>query len=133
MTISPSGFPEDPNYLGRTFMSEPSGGELARRIDQLERRLESGFTNLDTRLDSLVTEKTILAYLATRDAEMKGIKDDIIELKKANLHIKKSVEDVRDEALAAKRFAWQIGIPLGAFMLGVVGFVYNLAQTGVAG
>lgn len=112
-------------------MTEPSGGELSRRIDQLERRLETGFMGLDARLDTLVTEKTILAYLAARDAEMAAMREDIADLKKDDNNIRREVLVVRQEAQAAKRFAWQIGIPLSALMLTVLGVVYNLAQVKV--
>lgn len=113
-------------------MHEPSGGELSRRIDQLERRVESGFNNLDNRLDTLVTEKTILAYLAARDAEVTGLREDVAELKQVDIDLRMEVSGVRAEVQSAKRFAWQVGVPVAALMLGIIGFVLSVAQTNIA-
>lgn len=102
---------------------EPTTGELARRIDEQSRRMDAGFRDVNARLSDLPTEKTLLALLAARDAEMKAMRDDIDELKVEG-------KESRRRADEAKRFGWQIAIAGGTFMLGVIVFLFQVMQSG---
>ena len=62
---------------------EPRPAELARRHDDLSARMAAGFNEIGRRLDRVPTTDIMLAYLATRDQEMKANSEDIKDLAKA--------------------------------------------------
>lgn len=107
----------------------PSTGELSRRMDALAKDVREGFSeirsDLSNRFDKVPTNEIILAWLATRDAEVKALGDDVNELKI-------EIKSARAEASAAKRFGWQIAIGGGGLLLAVVTFLGDLLPGGAA-
>lgn len=108
---------------------EPRPAELARRIDALDARVAEGFRDFGIRLDRMPTNDVLLAYLATRDQEMKTNGEDIKDLTKglADERSERMQADQRiiDQAAAAKRWIVTAGISGAVLFLGILGFVLD--------
>lgn len=87
--------------------------------------MDEGFRDVNARLQDLPTEKTLLALLAARDAEMKAMREDIDD-------IKGDVKESRRRADDAKKFGWQIAIAGGTLLLGVIVFLFQVQSGGAA-
>ena len=107
--------------------SGPSTGELSRRMDALAKDVREGFSeirsDLSNRFDKVPTNEIILAWLATRDAEVKTLRDDLLE-------VKSDLKEARKESSAARRFTWQIAIAGGGLLIAVVTFLGDLLPGG---
>jgi hypothetical protein len=117
---------------------EPRPAELSRRMNDLRDEMRTSFRDISVRLDRMPTNDILLAYLATRDAEMKAQGEDLKELTAglAQERVERiaavgAEQQAREAALekmtirieASRR--WGIGIALsgGSLLLGVVVFV----------
>lgn len=124
---------------------EPTHWELSRRLDAQEKRLEQGLASIASRLDELPSEKTLLALLATRDAHMQALADDVRAVEKAvaaearareaavlkeEVARKSENEATERRATAARNFAiGAIGLTVSA-LLGVLGFINQIGGAG---
>lgn len=119
---------------------EPRPAELSRRIDDLSVRVAEGFREVGMRLDRMPTNDILLAYLATRDQEMKTNGEDIKDLAaslanertervQADAHEKaereKADQRIVDSAATAKRWAVGVALTAGGTLLGVLTFVLD--------
>lgn len=59
---------------------EPRPAELLRLYNELSARVADGFHKIELRLDRMPTNDILLAYLATRDQEMRTNGEDIRDL-----------------------------------------------------
>lgn len=86
---------------------EPRPAELSRRIDALDARVADGFRELAMRLDRMPTNDILLAYLATRDQEMKANGEDIKDLAgiMANERAERMQADEREKAARERAIA----------------------------
>lgn len=115
---------------------EPTPGELQRRLDELGRRMDGGFRDVNVQLSALPTEKTILALLAARDAEMRALADDVRD-NAAAIAAERADRKAADSAIesradSARRLTWTIAGILAPLMLGVIVFVFQLSSGGSA-
>lgn len=124
---------------------EPTHWELSRRLDAQEKRLEQGLSAIASRLDELPSEKTLLALLATRDAHMQALADDVRAVEKAvaaeararDIAIAKEEAARKSENEATERRATNarnfaigaIGLTISA-LLGVLGFINQIGGAG---
>lgn len=124
---------------------EPTHWELSRRLDAQEKRLEQGLAAIASRLDELPSEKTLLALLATRDAHMQALADDVRAVEKAvaaeararDIAIAKEEAARKSENEATERRATNarnfaigaIGLTISA-LLGVLGFINQIGGAG---
>lgn len=117
---------------------EPRPAELMRLYNELSVRVADGFHKIELRLDRMPTNDILLAYLATRDQEMKTNGDDIKELTAAIADERnerkaadKDVESRLNEKIAAledrlqkgRTLAWSITGVVSAIILGGGGYI----------
>lgn len=114
-------------------------------MNDLRDEMRTSFRDIGVRLDRMPTNDILLAYLATRDQEMKAISEDLKELT-ADLAQERSERMAGDAAeVAARETAisgqasrieasrrWGIGIALsgGTLILGVIAFITQLGGAG---
>ena len=120
---------------------EPTPSELARRIDDVSRRMDAGFRDVNERLSSLPDKEMILALLATRDVELRNVREDVGDLAKSLVAERaeriaaldaerKSRGEAFKESLAsatsARRFAITAALTSVGLLLGFLGFLTTL-------
>jgi hypothetical protein len=121
---------------------EPRPAELSRRVDDLRDEMRTSFQNIGVRLDRMPTNDILLAYLATRDQEMKTLGEDVKELtaaiaqERAERQAAVASERTDRESAIKEQAAriensrrWGIGIALTALgvLVGVVTFIVNVS------
>ena len=103
----------------------PSTSELSRRIDELTRLVRD-----------LPTEKTLVALLAARDAEIAALRDDVRDLTKALAEERAARvsgdKEIVSESASAKRWAVGVAISGAVAVIGFVGFLMQIAGGGAA-
>jgi hypothetical protein len=122
--------------------TEPRPAELSRRIDEVGKRMDAGFRDVGIRLDRMPTNDILLAYLATRDQEMKTLGEDVKDLaaslgketaeRRASMEAEKAARTLqakedRDRAEQTRRFAMTFALSAVVAMLGLSAFIINLA------
>lgn len=124
---------------------EPRPAELSRRMNDLRDEMRTSFRDIGVRLDRMPTNDILLAYLATRDQEMKAISEDLKELT-ADLAQERSERMAADLTERTDREAqskeqatrieasrrWGIGIAISAagVLLGVLGYITQIGGAG---
>lgn len=121
-------------------VEEPRPAELSRRVDDLRDEMRTSFRDIGVRLDRMPTNDILLAYLATRDAEMKSMGENLKELtaglaqeRVERIAAVSTEQQARETAMKeqAARIEgsrrWGIGIALTGLgtLVGVVGFILN--------
>jgi len=108
---------------------DPRPAELARRIDELARRQDSGFRDIGSRLDQMADEKTLLALFASRDGAITGLVDDVKSLTAAldaeRVARQAAISKVEDDRKADRKWTFGAIITAGGLVLAVI---VNIAQ-----
>lgn len=121
---------------------EPRPAELSRRIDAIGKRLDDGFRDMSARFNEVPTEKTLLAYLAARDAEQRAMRDDIKDLatsltketaeRRGAIEHERTARETqakedRDRAERTRQFFLGFAVTCGVAVTGLAAFIINLA------
>ena len=126
---------------------EPRPAELARQYTDLSKRMDAGFRDVGIRLDRMPTNDILLAYLATRDQEMKMLGEDVKEVvaslatetaeRRAGLEAERHSRETqakqdRERAEQTRRFTLSFALSCLVALIGVGAFILNLAPGGAA-
>ncbi len=105
-------------------------GEVSRRLDEQARRVDEGFRDINARLSEMPTEKTLLAYLATHEARMQAVADDVKdlgrELGQEKADRKVALAAFEDRLSKARTLTLAAVGTCATVTLGVAGLVLNL-------
>lgn len=123
--------------------TEPTTGEVARRVDALKEEMREGIRGLNERLDKMPTSQLLTAYLAKTDADVRAVdtkvdavKADVVDLER---QVETSVADLERQVVSAvsaleKKITdgrrWAIGalISSGGLLVAVVGLIRTFAS-----
>lgn len=100
--------------------TEPTIGEVSRRLDALTDEVRTGNRGLNERLDRMPTSELLTAYLSKTDADVRAVKEDVDELKS-------SLAALQRQLVEARRWAIGAAISVGGLLLGAVPLIRSLS------
>lgn len=104
--------------------SEPTIGELSRRLDALTDEVRTGYRGLNERLDRMPTSELLTAYLDKVDTDVRSLKEDVLEVKDnvrtIEQQAKNDVAALEKKITEAKRWAIGALISGGGLLVAVV-------------
>lgn len=110
---------------------EPRPAEVWRRVNDLRDEMRTSFRDLGVRLDRMPTNDILLAYLATRDQEMKTLGENLKELT-ADLATERTERMAADTAqsermTAGQRWALTFAVSVVVAVVGLAAFIINVS------
>lgn len=117
-----------------TDQNGPGLGEVSRNVASLAKDVREGFRDvraeMSERFDKVPTNDVLLAVLASRDAEVKALRERIdaeeSDRKDEDRRLERTIENLRDDATAGKRWAIGVAISAAVLFLGVIGFILDI-------